>query len=202
MDTINSLFLNEGLGKVKPIYYVCNYSSLFRNLYKKKVLLRVDSTPGQILYTNKLNNTINLLKTSQSNLLLPKNILDYEIKPKDRIKSLIMTHQPYDLLSYTHFNKLDLLESHTGILKPRHLWYTKYMSIMTEDMSILPFHKKLLYIFGDRTLIQPMNIKLRKTILELARNYNWTSMTTLDKVNIDLELGIKEPFVVKYLKTL
>jgi hypothetical protein len=202
MDTINSLFINEGFNKVKPIYYVCNYSTLFKTLHKKKVLLRSDNTPNQIYYSNRLNSCIKLLKSSHSNFLSASNILDYEIKTKERVNALIMTHQPYDLLSYTNFNKLDLLESHTGLLKSRNLWYTKYMGMTSENMSILPFNRKLLYVFGDKTLIHPSNIRLRKLILEIANKYNWTSMTTLDKINLDLEMGVREPFVLKYLKTL
>ena len=100
---------------------------------------------------------------------------------------MILTHYPADLLPYKDFKKLDLLESHTGKLKTYINWYSKYYPISGKDMSILPFTKKLLFIFGDKYQIAPTPIKLRTSIYEVASNSNWSPLTTEKKINLDLK---------------
>ncbi len=70
------------------------------------------------------------------------------------------------------------------------------------DLSHLPFLRKLLLVMGDKVLIQPNDIRLRRQIVDISVKRNWTNMTTLEKINIDLELEIKEPFVLQLLKQL
>ena len=124
------------------------------------------------------------------------------IKPNGRSNALIITHIPYDLLSYVNFNRLDLLESHTGKLKPKHLWNTKYYPVGDRSMDILPFTRKLLMVFGDKVLIHPSEYKLRSLVLDIAENRKWNPATTEAKQIQDFELDIKEPFVLQVLKSL
>lgn len=80
--------------------------------------------------------------------------------------ALIMTHVPWDLLSYDKFRRLDLLESHTGLVKTRKDWNTKYFKIPDKDMSFLPFMEYLLSIFGDSVMFKPAPIKDRLELYE------------------------------------
>jgi hypothetical protein len=124
------------------------------------------------------------------------------ISPKGNVKALFLTHVPYDLTNYSNFEKLDLIESHTGVLKSRYEWYTKFYKLGDADLRIIPFYKKMLLVFGDRVVIQPSDIKLRRLILEVAQNRRWTQLTTVDKVMHDLELSIREPMVVDFIRSL
>lgn len=195
VEVINSLLLNEGRGTCKTIYYIPTYKSLYK---KENILIkfRMPSTEGQkaaILAQNKLMN---------SYLKEDKNVikLDSEItSPKNKSSSLILTHIPYDLTSNIHFNKLSLLESHTGKVKDKKDLYTKYYPVGDRDMNNIPFLRKLLFILGDRIQIQPIDIKTRRMVLDLASEYKWTVMTTLDRVNLTFETGIKDPYARKML---
>ncbi len=101
---------------------------------------------------------------------------DGQINPK----SLILTHYAFVLLSAKAFAELVLVESHTGTLKDRTLWYTKYMNGKT--LPILPFREDFLQIFGDSETFRPADAKLRKEIIELAKKYHWNATTTSDRI--------------------
>lgn len=106
-----------------------------------------------------------------------------KVHPDKKCRAYILTHMPIDLLSYRSFSSLILLESHTGKIKERQFWYTKYFNgTKDEDISRLPFNEKLLQVFGDNVSFAPYDMKVRKDILELAKKFNWTPLTTDDRV--------------------
>lgn len=98
--------------------------------------------------------------------------------------SLITTHYTLDLLNS---NYLTLLESHTGILKDNHTWYTKYHPVGKEDLSRLPMSDIVLYILGDHTLVRGLGITVKKELLRVAEDKNWTYRTTRDKIVSNLK---------------
>lgn len=104
-----------------------------------------------------------------------------DIKPVTPGKTMIITHIAYDLTNYADFKSLTLLESHTGHIKERSEWYTKYHN--GQELKRLPLNKKLMQIFGDKEVFHPLEIKVRNQILEVADKYNWTPLTTTDKIN-------------------
>lgn len=196
IEMIDSLFAVEGRGICKPIYYFCDYKEYYTSHKYQNIIFRHDHTEIQKFATRRLMSTVNAMLKADDRFLK----LDSKIHPESRHNALIITHFPVDLLNYKRFEKLSLLESHTGKLKDRFEWNSKYASVPNENISILPFLKKLLLVFGDRVMIQPSDLKLRRLIMETAKNRHWTPMTTLDKVNLDLSLDIKEPYVLKVLK--
>lgn len=196
IDVINNLFKVEGGGHCKPVYYYCTYEKLANESRTKGFKLRNDTTDGQRMAKFKFMKAMELINKETDEHYR----LDSSIKPKSKYNSLIMTHIPYDLLSYTNFSKLDLLESHTGKLKQRYLWNSKYAPVGENNLSNLPFIKKLLRVFGDKILIQPSDYKLRKLILDISVSRSWSPMTTESKINQDFSLDIKEPFVLEYLR--
>lgn len=198
IDVINDLFSIEGRGVCVPRYYNCNYDKLKSKYREDKVKFRKEKTDLQLIYTDKVNKTLKMLFDNTDEY----SLFDSEIRSDMHTNSLIITHVPYDLLSYNNFNKLDLLETHTGKLKTKHEWYTKYYPIGNIDLSNLPFLKILLLVLGDHVLIQPNDIRLRRLITEVAEKGKWTTATTLEKVKHDFEIHINEPFVVQYLKSL
>ena len=98
--------------------------------------------------------------------------------------SLITTHFTLDLLNS---NYLTLIESHTGVLKYNHTWYSKYHPVGKEDLSRLPMSDIVLYILGDHTLVRGLSITVKKELLRVAEDKNWTYRTTRDKIVSNLK---------------
>ncbi len=199
IEMIESILAVEGGDTCKPMFYYSDYHSLYKGHHHQSIRMRTDTTDNQKQYRAKYLKVIEeYLKENKDKENLFK--FDKEIKPLTFTSSLILTHYAYDLLSRPRFSKLDLLESHTGILKPRHLWYTKYYNGKT--LSMIPFQRKLLAIFGDHELFHPMDIRFRRLIIEIATNRGWTAFTTEDKVLYDLSSDIKEIFLLEIFKKL
>lgn len=96
-------------------------------------------------------------------------------------EALILTHLPIDLLSRYNFRKLDLLESHTGVIKDPAQWYSKLTN--GRELPPLPFNEFTLKVFGDNNnLLSAQPIKVRRAILEVAAQDKWTAITTRDKI--------------------
>ena len=186
---IESLLSHEGIGKCVPMFYIGNYNSwlCIKKLKKNTNLsFRKDNTEYQKAYLLKLNQTFELLlKNTNSNNVIE---LNSPIMPNKYPKGLILTHIPYDLLSYKYFSNLDLIESHTGKLKHRGEWYTKFYQLKDISLINIPFIEMMLLIFGDNIMFKPMDLKIRKAILEVSNIRKWTAFTTIDKVKLDLEL--------------
>lgn len=197
IDVIQSLFMNEGNNLCKPIFYHCTYKNL-RSKIPKQILLREDKTDGQMLYRQKHDAVMKLLMKSTDEI----HEFDTEIRAASRTSAFILTHHPWDLVSYKNFSKLDLLESNTGRLKKRYTWSSKYYPVGGEDLSILPFSRKLLLVFGDRIQIHPSDMRLRRLIVETAKACKWTGVTSEAKVMQDLEGTIREPYVLQLLRNL
>lgn len=198
IDVINSLFQAEGNNICKPQYYYCTYDHLRMIADKKSFLLRPNDSVNQKNFDFMFAKVMHLL-FKKTDVYFK---LDSEIKPTVKNNSLLLSHVPYDLLSFSNFKKLDLIESHTGILKQRYSWNSKYYQVGENDMSIFPFHRKLLFIFGDKILIKPAMYKLRLLIVETAIKRKWTSFSTEAKMMQDLSLDIKEPFVLDHIRKL
>lgn len=196
LDTIDSLLKEEGKGTCILFPYFNTYEKVINNkLTHKAVQFRIPTTPAQLHYANILSKVcLGLEKNS------PRKIYHFkdDIKsPTNLPKVLILTHQPWDLLSYHHTRMMDLIESHTGTLKTRQQWNTKYYSVEHDAMLLLPFTKKLLLIFGDHVLIKPMAIAFRKMILDIAQKRNFTPLTSEEKVRFFLDLDIKERYLME-----
>lgn len=193
IELIGDLFRNEGQNHCQPYFYIQNYHML---KLQAKVKLREARTEGQKHYET-------LLFRTMTELVKDKDLtLHDKIHPVKRTRALVITHIPFDLLSYKHFDRLDLLESNTGKLKMRNQWNSKYYPVGEHDLSHLPFNHKLLFIFGDRVLIQPSDYKLRKLMIDISKRRDWIVTTTIDKIILDCELEIREPFVLDYVKKL
>jgi hypothetical protein len=92
---------------------------------------------------------------------------------------------------------LVLLESHTGKIKPRGQWYTKYLN--GKDLVQIPFNEGFLQVFGDSETFRPMDIRFRRAILEIAERYKWTAVSTLEKLNYGID-QLKNPYYKEVLR--
>ena len=196
MEVIRSLLATEGGGVCKPVFYACTYKHAYTHVPHKAIQLRLDNTDKQKFYTKVLEGVIHKLSKAEPEM----QMFDSEIKPTGFETALMISHVALDLLSHRHFNKLTLLESHTGIIKNRSKWYTKYYHA-DDGMSNIPFIRTLLYIFGDNTIYRPMSPKLKEEIKRIALEHRWTALTTKALVIHSLEMSMKDLYLLQMIKS-
>lgn len=199
IEIITNIFEQEGQGICKPMFFLNDYKMLYTPKFRN-VLMRTDNTDSQKLNTKRFLALSNfLLKRSDQIVHTDGLIPQFKDSGSD---CLLLSHSSFDLLSAKNFNKLHLLESHSGALKKPAQWNTKLFPMGSNDMSVLPFSSKMLFIFGDRYLIMPQLIGVRRVVYEIAVKRNWSAATTRDKVEFFLDKDVREPMVAKYLKDL
>lgn len=163
---LTEFFHAEGL----TINFYTNNYAFVKSTYDKEGILRKATTDKQIAMDNITKYCLDHI-SKQDEVMQFSNTIHYNREDQ----ALIFTHVPWDLLSYGKFVKLDLLESHTGVIKSRKLWNTKYHAIPEHDMSFLPFMEKLLTTFGDHVMFKPAPVKER---IEL-----WSAMKKKPGIN-------------------
>lgn len=115
-------------------------------------------------------------------------------KAPNRILSNVamLTHLPHELLWRDQFDRLILLESHTGRLKPYNLWYTKLNGVGNNGTPI-PFNRYTLQVFGDGVFLDGQPRAIKAQLKQLAETRKWTPVTTPDKFYHDITTyGTKE----------
>ena len=182
IEILIGLFSNEGNGACRPIFYRCSHPIGIGNL----IAYRCVKSSYKLLYNDMLEKTIELYKKSYGQIVEFKS----RLSPKERNDSLLLSHRTEDLLSYPNFSSLDLLESHTGVLKQRRLYYTKFDKCGDDDLSNIPFNGVTLGAFGDRSVILPVSYRLRKQIVDCSKKRRWTALTSLDHFKLTLALDI------------
>lgn len=196
---IRSLFEIEGGGVCKVNFYHCDYGSVYLKSQSPAVTLRKARTINQ-KHIEQL--TIDVVKLCRKFLTDDVVFFDDVFNRRSQHKGIILTHIPYDLLSWPYFRSLKLLESYTGVLKEKNHWYTKYCIVPGGNLNILPFDRKLLKVFGDHIMFTPMPLELRRKILEIAIKRRWTPLTTMDKMKHSLEADLNDPLAIEVFRTL
>lgn len=170
MHVIPDMLQHHTQRPVKVVYY---FNKMLKTEYDyPEADLRKDSSDKQKHATRILEEVMKILQAE-----VPDEFVVCDGKlPGEAVKCLIITHVPYDLLSERNFGGLFLLESHTGRIKPKALWYTKYYQGKT--LSRIPFTEEMLQVFGDLETFHPLDVKLRKAIMEVAEKRNWSNVTT------------------------
>jgi len=105
--------------------------------------------------------------------------------PAMKGRGWVLTHHPIDLLSRYQFSDMQLLESHTGQLRPPVEWIRK----LTTNNSYyhLPFNLLTMQVLGDRgTLFFTGSHAHKKALLSCAEKGKWKPTTTRDKVKSDI----------------
>lgn len=192
MEIIESLLQHEGQGRMKAVFYTADHMEKLKPYVKKGLGIREDKSLGDLHYTDVFVKSIKEISKT-----FPGKIREFKHGIKTSIEAqpsvLMLTNIPFDLTYYKSFSRLDLLESNTGKLKKRSQWNSKYYPLPNLDMRIFPFYQHLLCLFGDKTTIVPMGIKLRRSVHEIAVKGKWTAATTREKVDLDISLGLN-PF--------
>jgi len=181
--------------KLEPVLYMSNYADLERRYNKQHALVRRDNTEKQKEMTDRTNKAIAsaLKEWTKDDIRIFKTDVEGD---KDR-NAIMMTHLPYDLVHHNTFGDLDLLESHTGMIKNRSLWYTKFLG--GKDLAMIPFTLYFLRIFGDKEMFAPMDIKLRKELIELGTKFKWNALTTDSRVRTNIEY-LQNPYYKAILR--
>lgn len=174
--------------RLRPVLYLCNYKELYRK-YRNHTIFKSDRTAKQEAEREMMEKSIDQFLHDVGEGYV--EIFDTQISPTNRADAIIQTHLVVDLLSWSKFDKLDLLESHTGAIKNRSLWYTKYNN--GKDLSMIPFTQYFLRIFGDKEFFSPKDPALRKALIELGTRFNWGPLTTDAKIRMNLDM-MKNPF--------
>lgn len=205
IDVIVNLVDSSGAGTKLQFYY-STYSKLELKVALqtiKSIKLRKPNTEKQIFQHDMMVAVIEaVIKLHGEHIKFSD-----AIEPSRHDKALVLTHQPYDLTNLNKFEEISLLESNTGLIKSKHQFNSKYYPIPNVEpgiggMGSLPFHRRLLMIFGDKSLISPMPLVFRLKIIETAKKRHWTPLTTMDKMNLDLSLDFTDPFMAQVWKSL
>ncbi len=186
MRQIETNVLSASDGRCQLVFYNPDYSELSRVL--PGAIRRVPSTEKQA-YAEMLERVCTHTAAEEAQGVdIRHTKLDIHAQQHT---ALMLTHLPIDLLSRYNFRQLDLLESHTGIIKDPALWYSKLTN--GRELPPLPFNKFTLKVFGDNNnLITAQPIKVKRAILQVASEDNWTAITTRDKIRQSLK-NIQDP---------
>jgi hypothetical protein len=156
LEFLSELFTSNG-ANIK--FYKCTYKTAIGKYSSK---LRTHVTPKQITVFSLYEYLLDKLKLYDE-IVECDTLIDIDKKST----AVILTHTPLDLCSHINYTKLDLLESHTGVIKGRKEFYTKYYPVGTSDMSFLPMSEILLPIFGDSVMFKPDKLNVRLDTLKL-----------------------------------
>lgn len=161
----------------QPLLFFPNYGMIYKGMNKNK-----KDGFTKVYEEHMMVNEL-LTKFKKSGIL--KTVNDgkgYKLPGLDG-KVLITTNLAVDLCNR---GDIELLDSHTGIIRKRYEFNNKYHPIGTDKLSYIPFLEKLLYILGDRSIIKPMNIIIRRDLTNVASESKWTGRTTHEKVSYDI----------------
>jgi hypothetical protein len=169
---------------VQVFFYVNNYPDLVRQFPHAQ--FRTDNTPLQKHYAAIMVSTLELVMTQAKKVMkTPPAFFRGDLQASQMMKTLLVTHYAWDLTSAKYLGDTELIESHTGKIKPPSQWYTKYYQ--GKDYPMIPFRRGFLPIFGDDTLFRPFPKAARESIVELAVKYDWTNVTSLDRLRLGLD---------------
>lgn len=176
LTIIESAVARASQGRANVVYYVCTYSSAAKKY--PRALLRVDSTENQRF--NRALEQATLKPYIKGEASHDVRVFDCEINTKSPA-ALMLTHYPTDLLARYSFDRLTLVESHTGTLKLPAVWNTKLTN--GKELTRIPFCKFSLQLFGDGPqLFNAFPLKIRQELLALAERDNWTSVSSNDRI--------------------
>lgn len=190
---IQSAIADATQGRTQVVFYACTQANI--QSFYPKAKFKEDKTPLQIEYRSLEKRVIEAVSKIQSAsgafVFLRLNTTIQSPHPAS--KAIILTHEMVDLLSLKGVKEFDLLESHTGSIKNKRLWYTKLKG--GEEMKRIPFDRATLQFFGDKAgVFIPEQRSFREVVLRVAAENHWTQNTTKDRMLLTLELA-REPHV-------
>lgn len=193
IDQLKNVISVETAGKMPVVLYVSDYASLDQKY--RHATIRGDQTPLQQQYSRLMVATISQYMKAHGTEVKSYSLKITDAEPR---RALILTHYAFDLFA-PRMPQLSLLESHTGTIKDKHMWYTKYLN--GKELVNIPFREDLIQVFGDNETFRPMKPSIRNQILELAEKYRWSQVTTSDKIKYGID-QLKDPLLKEILRSL
>ena len=180
--SIPAILENQSGGRLEVLFYLPSYRSVAREF--PHAILRQS---GKKAYGRQHQEAIEQYCVAQLSAKaiageLPIHCADIRLPEVDK-PAVILTHQPIDLLSYLKDRNVDLIETHTGVIKDRNKWYTK---LAGKGMECIPFAKWSLQFFGDGKIFAGYPPKQRAAILTFAEANKWNQTTTPDLIRMQL----------------
>lgn len=173
IDYLSELFSMENL----PVcFYVHDYKYP-KTRYADKI--RTHSSIKQVEQNNITEYCLNKIAREDNIYKFNSHIVI-----KKELKALLLSHIPWDLLSADNFLSMHLLESHTGLVKTKKDWNSKYYAIPNKDMSLLPFTERLLTSLGDKVMFKPDPINKRLELYDLLASKKVNAMTSDEVLDI------------------
>lgn len=180
------------------IVYIPSYKSVYSKV--ENTIKPLDMKPNKLAMFNLTKATVKAFEAARYDTV---KILKTDYKLNSILgKVLITTHHAVDLLNVKYIRKLELLESHTGKVKPSSEFNSKYHTAGRLDMGVFPFQEILLYILGDRTMIKPDKFKVRSMLHEVAVKNKWTPFTSENKIRMNIKTYLKDYKDLQDIKTL
>lgn len=174
LNILNGIIPSISEGRCRVSFYVSEYRHLTPAHFKGATFKQA-VTPKQLEQKKLESDVFSLLAEKP----LPPNILHFDGKIEGKFpRTMIITHLPVDLLARYQFEKLELLESHTGAIKPFPMWGTK----LSGDTEHLPFNAFTLKLFGDGVQFLGKRPTAKRELLQWAEKDHWTGLTTMDKI--------------------
>lgn len=197
VDELRSV-LRQEVHPIELVMYLPSYKSIAR--YMGKGELRPLNTDNQKVYNRLENDSMQEIYNTYKDVKeKPFLEVDMDINVKDYQNIFILTHLPVDLLNVKNAADVFLVESHTGRVKPKDQWYTKFHA---ERNPTIPFNKATLLFFGDSGgLFKPQHVKARKRLIEISRDRKWNAFTTVARMLTGIEIS-HEPILLSTFKTL
>lgn len=163
-----------------------------------RATFRKAKTPKQTAYTTYENLTLMYLLAECNNADVKVTLIK-QTPPSSRQIVALLTHYPKDLLWKSAFERVFLLESHTGRLKTYVDWYSKLQGVKADNP--LPLNAFTLQVFGDGCLFESQEKKIRDELKQLAKVKRWNGTTTSSKMSADI-LGIGSSLLKETYKRL
>lgn len=170
-------WINKARGRkpIQMVVYCPDYDTLSSDF--RKAELWVPKSDKQKAYAKLAEQTVSRLKKQYDKLIVS---LRHGI-PEYTGRGIVLTHHVVDLTFVKGVGRLFLLESHTGLLKPFTLWYTKLTG--GSELHYMPFNRLTIQVFGDRsTNFKASSMGIRELVKKLAQDHKWTSATTLSRI--------------------
>lgn len=171
ISTLNALYVNT---KCAMVLFIPEYKHVLERINHGK------SPAGDIILAHSILSEVNKLPKT----LEMQSLRDTYKLPRVEGPVLITSHACMDLLNKNV--DMIMLESHTGKIKNKYEWYTKYHNIGSKPMQVFPFMEELLYVLGDGAYVYHMPVSLRTQLHTVAVECNWTFRTTRDKILTDI----------------
>ena len=197
VETIREIINTISRGAIVPTFYSTDYEDIAKE--HPFGILRTYNTPKQQAYHAQETVVVKEFHKRHDD----KEGVYYvkrSIIPTTPTKGLILTHSAYDLISSRYFSDLALLESHTGVVKNKSQWYTKFSSM--KDEASIPMSSTMLQIFGDSILFKPFPIAQQREVVEVAHTRNWSSITTKERIRLSLDLMTNKDLSIKLVSML